>query len=326
MKGRLFIMSKNHQKVVLVGDGAVGSSYAFAMAQQGIAEEFAIVDIIKERTEGDAMDLEDATAFTAPKNIYSADYDTCKDADLVVITAGAPQKPGETRLQLVDKNLKIIKSVVEPIVKSGFDGIFLVAANPVDILTYAVQKLSGFPKNKVVGSGTSLDSARLRVALGKKLHVDPRDVIANIMGEHGDSEFAAYSSATVGGKPLLDIAKDEGISEDELLKIEDDVRNKAYEIINRKGATFYGVSTALMRISKAILRDENSVLPIGAPMNGEYGLNDLYIGTPAVVNASGVAKVIEVPLNDREKKAMADSAKQLEEVAKNGMAKLQGNN
>ena len=319
-------MSKNHQKVVLVGDGAVGSSYAFAMAQQGIAEEFAIVDIIKERTEGDAMDLEDATAFTAPKNIYSADYDTCKDADLVVITAGAPQKPGETRLQLVDKNLKIIKSVVEPIVKSGFDGIFLVAANPVDILTYAVQKLSGFPKNKVVGSGTSLDSARLRVALGKKLHVDPRDVIANIMGEHGDSEFAAYSSATVGGKPLLDAAKDEGISEDELLKIEDDVRNKAYEIINRKGATFYGVATALMRISKAILRDENSVLPIGAPMNGEYGLNDLYIGTPAVVNASGVAKVIEVPLNDREKKAMADSAKQLEEVAKNGMAKLQGNN
>ena len=152
MKGRLFIMSKNHQKVVLVGDGAVGSSYAFAMAQQGIAEEFAIVDIIKERTEGDAMDLEDATAFTAPKNIYSADYDTCKDADLVVITAGAPQKPGETRLQLVDKNLKIIKSVVEPIVKSGFDGIFLVAANPVDILTYAVQKLSGFPKNKVVKS------------------------------------------------------------------------------------------------------------------------------------------------------------------------------
>ena len=326
MKGRLFIMSKNHQKVVLVGDGAVGSSYAFAMAQQGIAEEFAIVDIIKERTEGDAMDLEDATAFTAPKNIYSADYDTCKDADLVVITAGAPQKPGETRLQLVDKNLKIIKSVVEPIVKSGFDGIFLVAANPVDILTYAVQKLSGFPKNKVVGSCTSLDSARLRVALGKKLDVDPRDVIANIMGEHGDSEFAAYSSATVGGKPLLDIAKDEGISEDELLKIEDDVRNKAYEIINRKGATFYGVATALMRISKAILRDENSVLPIGAPMNGEYGLNDLYIGTPAVVNASGVAKVIEVPLNDREKKAMADSAKQLEEVAKNGMAKLQGNN
>ena len=319
-------MSKNHQKVVLLGDGAVGSSYAFAMAQQGIAEEFAIVDIVKKRTEGDALDLEDATAFTAPKNIYSADYDTCKDADLVVITAGAPQKPGETRLQLVDKNLKIIKSVVEPIMKSGFDGIFLVAANPVDILTYAVQKFSGFPKNKVVGSGTSLDSARLRVALAKKFDVDPRDVSANIMAEHGDSEFAAYSSATIGGKPLLDIAKEQGVSTDELLKIEDDVRNKAYEIINRKGATFYGVATALMRISRAILRDENAVLPIGAPMNGEYGLKDLYIGTPAVVNASGVARVIEVPLNDREKKAMAASAAELEKVAKNGLAKLEGNN
>ena len=318
-------MSKNHQKVVLVGDGAVGSSYAYAMVQQGLAEELAIVDINKKRAEGDTLDLEDATVFTAPKKIYAADYDTCKDADLVVITAGAPQKPGETRLQLVDKNLKIMKSIVEPIVKSGFNGVFLVAANPVDILTYAVQKLSGFPKTKVISSGTSLDSSRLRIALAKLFDVDPRDVMANIMAEHGDSEFAAYSSATIGGKPLLDIAKEHNVSMDQLLKIEDDVRNKAYEIINRKGATFYGVATALMRISRAILRDENAVLPIGAPMNGEYGLKDLYIGTPAVVNASGVARVIEVPLNDREKKAMADSAAELEKVAKNGLAKLENN-
>lgn len=318
-------MSKNHQKVVLVGDGAVGSSYAFAMAQQGIAEEFAIVDIIKDRTKGDALDLEDATPFTAPKIFYSADYDTCKDADLVVITAGAPQKPGETRLQLVDKNLKIIKSVVEPIVKSGFDGIFLVAANPVDVLTYAVQKLSGFPRNKVVGSGTSLDSARLRVALGKLFDVSPVDVQANMMAEHGDSEFAAYSSANIGGVPVLELAKEKGISMDELLKIEDDVRKKAYQIIDLKGATFYGVATALTRISRAILHDENAVLPIGAPLNGEYGLKDIYIGTPAVVNANGVAQVLEVPLDEREEKAMTDSAKTLEEVAKNGMAKFQGN-
>lgn len=318
-------MSKNHQKVVLVGDGAVGSSYAFAMAQQGIAEEFAIVDIIKDRTKGDALDLEDATPFTAPKIFYSADYDTCKDADLVVITAGAPQKPGETRLQLVDKNLKIIKSVVEPIVKSGFDGIFLVAANPVDVLTYAVQKLSGFPRNKVVGSGTSLDSARLRVALGKLFDVSPVDVQANMMAEHGDSEFAAYSSANIGGVPVLELAKEKGISMDELLKIEDDVRKKAYQIIDLKGATFYGVATALTRISRAILHDESAVLPIGAPLNGEYGLKDIYIGTPAVVNANGVAQVLEVPLDEREEKAMTDSAKTLEEVAKNGMAKLQGN-
>ena len=318
-------MSKNHQKVVLVGDGAVGSSYAYALVQQGLAEELAIVDLVKKRTEGDALDLEDAIVFTAPKQIYSADYDTCKDADLVVITAGAPQKPGETRLQLVDKNLKIMKSVVEPIVKSGFNGIFLIAANPVDILTYAVQKLSGFPKNKVIGSGTSLDSSRLRIALAKLFDVDPRDVSANILAEHGDSEFVAYSSATIGGKPLLDIAKENNVSMDQLLKIEDDVRNKAYEIINRKGATFYGVATCLMWITRAILRDEHAVLPVGAPMDGEYGINDLYIGTPAVISASGIDKVIEVPLDDREKKAMDASAAALEKVAKDGMAKLQNN-
>lgn len=317
-------MSKTHQKVVLIGDGAVGSSYAFAMVQQGLAQEFAIIDLNKKLTEGDALDLEDATPFTAPKLVYSADYDTCKDADLVVITAGAPQKPGETRLDLVDKNLKIIKSVVEPVVKSGFQGIFLVAANPVDILTYAVQKFSGFPRNKVVGSGTSLDSARLRVGLSKLFNVSPVDVNVNMMAEHGDTEFAAFSSATIGGLPLYDLAEAKGISKDDLYKLEDDVRNKAYAIINSKGATFYGVATALMRISRAILRDENAVLPVGAPMSGEYGLKDIYIGTPAVINANGIAEVLEVPLDEREAKAMADSAKTLEEIAKNGMAKIQG--
>ncbi|WNY95624.1 L-lactate dehydrogenase [Limosilactobacillus fermentum] len=317
-------MSKTHQKVVLIGDGAVGSSYAFAMVQQGLAQEFAIIDLNKKRTEGDALDLEDATPFTAPKLVYGADYDTCKDADLVVITAGAPQKPGETRLDLVDKNLKIIKSVVEPVVKSGFQGIFLVAANPVDILTYAVQKFSGFPRNKVVGSGTSLDSARLRVGLSKLFNVSPVDVNANMMAEHGDTEFAAFSSATIGGLPLYDLAEAKGISKDDLYKLEDDVRNKAYAIINSKGATFYGVATALMRISRAILRDENAVLPVGAPMSGEYGLKDIYIGTPAVINANGIAEVLEVPLDEREAKAMANSAKTLKEIAKNGMDKIQG--
>ena len=312
----------NHQKVVLVGDGAVGSSYAFAMAQQGLAEEFVIVDVIKERTEGDALDLEDATVFTAPKNIYSGDNSDCADSDLVVITAGAPQKPGETRLQLVGKNLKIIKSIVKPIVDSGFDGIFLVAANPVDVLTYAVWKFSGFDKSRVIGSGTSLDSARLRVALAKKLNVDPRDVNANIMAEHGDSEFAAYSTATAGGVPVLQLAEEAGLSFDDLLQIEDETRHKAYEIINRKGATFYGIATCLMRISKAILRDENAILPVGAALDGEYGLNDIFIGTPAVINGSGLAKVIEVKLDDREKDLMAKSAATLRQVTADGIAAL----
>lgn len=315
-------MTNNHQKVVLVGDGAVGSIYAYAMVQQGLAEEFAIVNSTKKRAEGDALDLEDATVFTAPKQIYAADYDTCKDADVVIICAGAAQKPGETRLDLVGKNLKIMREIVQPIVASGFDGVFIVAANPVDILTYAVQKISGFPTNKVISSGTSLDSARLRVALAKRFGVDPRDVDVNVMAEHGDSEFAAYSSATIGGLPLYELAKREHISQDDLLKIEDDVRNKAYEIINRKGATYYGVATCLMRITKAILRDENAVLPVGAYVDGEYGIKDLYLGTPAVINANGIAKVIEVPLDEREQVAMTKSAETLKKTATDGMTKV----
>jgi L-lactate dehydrogenase len=318
--------AQNHQKVVLVGDGAVGSSYAYAMALQGVAEEFVIVDIIKDRTEGDALDLEDATPLSFPKKIYSGEYADCKDADLVVITAGAPQKPGESRLDLVNKNLKILSSIVKPVVDSGFKGIFLVAANPVDILTYATWKFSGFPKNRVIGSGTSLDTSRLKVALGKALDVkDPRSVHAYIMGEHGDSEFAAFSAATVGGVPVFDRAKAKGVTKEQLAKLEDDVRNKAYTIINKKGATFYGVATALARISKAILRDENAVLPVSAYMTGQYGINDVYIGTPAVVNGSGLVEILEVPLNDEEKQKMTASAKTLKQVLTDGLNNLKKN-
>ncbi|GAY74177.1 L-lactate dehydrogenase [Lentilactobacillus kosonis] len=315
-------MTLDRQKVALIGDGAVGSSYAYAMMQQGLAEEFVIVDVVKERTEGDALDLEDAQVFTSPKHVFSGDYSDCADADLAVITAGAPQKPGETRLDLVNKNLKIMQAIIDPLVASGFKGIILVAANPVDILTYAAQKFSGFPKNRVFGSGTSLDSSRLQVGLAKKLNVNPQSINAYIMGEHGDSEFAAYASATVGGESLIERAKRAGLSMDDLHQIEDDTRHKAYEIINRKGATFYGVATALMRISKAILRDENTVLPVGAPMDGQYGLNDVYIGTPAIINGSGVAEVIEVPLSDEEKELMRKSAETLQKTTADGMAQL----
>ena len=291
--------TQNHQKVMLVGDGAVGSSYAYAMALQGIAEEFGIIDVVKERTEGDALDLLDATGYTYPKKIYSAEYSDCKDADLVVITAGAPQKPGETRLDLVNKN-------------------------PVDILTYATWKFSGFPKERVLGSGTSLDTARLRVAMADLTGIkDPRSMHAYIMGEHGDSEFAAYSSASIGSLPFLDWAKEHDVSKETLEKIEDDVRNKAYEIINKKGATFYGVAAALARISKAILRDEDTVLPVSAYMDGQYGINDVYIGTPAVVCADGIKQVIEVPLNEEEQTKMTESAKTLKQVLNDGLKNLE---
>ncbi|WP_334116758.1 L-lactate dehydrogenase [Ligilactobacillus sp.] len=316
--------TQNHQKVMLVGDGAVGSSYAYAMALQGIAEEFGIIDVVKERTEGDALDLLDATGYTYPKKIYSAEYSDCKDADLVVITAGAPQKPGETRLDLVNKNLRILSTIVKPVVDSGFQGIFLVAANPVDILTYATWKFSGFPKERVLGSGTSLDTARLRVAMADLTGIkDPRSMHAYIMGEHGDSEFAAYSSASIGSLPFLDWAKEHDVSKETLDKIEDDVRNKAYEIINKKGATFYGVAAALARISKAILRDEDTVLPVSAYMDGQYGINDVYIGTPAVVCADGIKQVIEVPLNEEEQTKMTESAKTLKQVLNDGLKNLE---
>ena len=316
--------TQNHQKVMLVGDGAVGSSYAYAMALQGIAEEFGIIDVVKERTEGDALDLLDATGYTYPKKIYSAEYSDCKDADLVVITAGAPQKQGETRLDLVNKNLRILSTIVKPVVDSGFQGIFLVAANPVDILTYATWKFSGFPKERVLGSGTSLDTARLRVAMADLTGIkDPRSMHAYIMGEHGDSEFAAYSSASIGSLPFLDWAKEHDVSKETLDKIEDDVRNKAYEIINKKGATFYGVAAALARISKAILRDEDTVLPVSAYMDGQYGINDVYIGTPAVVCADGIKQVIEVPLNEEEQTKMTESAKTLKKVLNDGLKNLE---
>lgn len=294
------------------------------MALQGIAEEFGIIDVVKERTEGDALDLLDATGYTYPKKIYAAEYSDCKDADLVVITAGAPQKPGETRLDLVNKNLRILSTIVKPVVESGFQGIFLVAANPVDILTYATWKFSGFPKERVLGSGTSLDTARLRVAMADLTGIkDPRSMHAYIMGEHGDSEFAAYSSASIGSLPFLDWAKEHDVSKETLDKIEDDVRNKAYEIINKKGATFYGVAAALARISKAILRDEDTVLPVSAYMDGQYGINDVYIGTPAVVCADGIKQVIEVPLNEEEQTKMTESAKTLKQVLNDGLKNLE---
>ena len=267
--------TKQHKKVILVGDGAVGSSYAFALVNQGIAQELGIIEIpqLFEKAVGDALDLSHALAFTSPKKIYAAKYEDCADADLVVITAGAPQKPGETRLDLVGKNLAINKSIVTQVVESGFKGIFLVAANPVDVLTYSTWKFSGFPKERVIGSGTSLDSARFRQALAEKLNVDARSVHAYIMGEHGDSEFAVWSHAKIAGVNLEEFLKDEeNVQEAELVELFEGVRDAAYTIINKKGATYYGIAVALARITKAILDDENAVLPLSVFQEGQYGV------------------------------------------------------
>lgn len=307
---------KQRKKVILVGDGAVGSSYAFALVNQGIAQELGIVDLFKEKTQGDAEDLSHALAFTSPKKIYSADYSDASDADLVVLTSGAPQKPGETRLDLVGKNLAINKSIVTQVVESGFNGIFLVAANPVDVLTYSTWKFSGFPKERVIGSGTSLDTARFRQALAEKLDIDARSVHAYIMGEHGDSEFAVWSHANVAGVNLENYLKDvRNFNAEELIDLFEGVRDAAYTIINKKGATYYGIAVALARITKAILDDENAVLPLSVFQDGQYeGVTDCFIGQPAVVGAHGIVRPINIPLNDAETQKMQASAKELKAI------------
>ena len=275
-----------------------------------------------EKAVGDALDLSHALAFTSPKKIYAAEYADCADADLVVITAGAPQKPGETRLDLVGKNLAINKSIVTEVVKSGFNGIFLVAANPVDVLTYSTWKFSGFPKERVIGSGTSLDSARFRQALAEKLDVDARSVHAYIMGEHGDSEFAVWSHANVAGVKLEQwFQENDYLNEAEIVELFESVRDAAYSIIAKKGATFYGVAVALARITKAILDDEHAVLPVSVFQDGQYGVSDCYLGQPAVVGAEGVVNPIHIPLNDAEMQKMEASGAQLKAIIDEAFAK-----
>ena len=300
---------KKQQKIILIGDGAVGSSYAYSLINQNIGQELGIIDVNTEKAEGDVMDLNSALAFTAPKKIYVADYADCHDADLVVYTAGASQKPGETRLDLTEKNLRITKDVVEKVMASGFNGIFLVATNPVDILTYAVYKLSGLPSHQVIGSGTSLDSARFRQAVANLLDVDARNVHGYVIGEHGDTEFPVWSHANVAGLQINEwLNNNPDTDEQALVEIFFSVRDAAYEIIKRKGATFYGIGVSLARITQAILNNEHAVLPLSVYLEGEYEQNDIYIGSPAIINQRGIDKIVEIPLNDSEKEKMTHSA------------------
>lgn len=319
------VKRKSGQKIILIGDGAVGSSYAFALVTQNIGREIGIIDTNAAKAEGDAIDLSDALAFTGPKRIYVSDYADCGDADLIVLTAGAAQKPGETRLDLINKNLRIFKSIVDQVMASGFDGIFLVATNPVDILTYATWKFSGLPAHRVIGSGTSLDSARFRQEIARKVHVDARNVHAYILGEHGDTEFPVWSHANIGGLQLYEWINQNGkaIDEEELLDVFYNVRDAAYRIIERKGATFYGIAVSLARITKAIFNDENAILPLSVYLDGKYGQKDVFIGVPAIINRNGIRDVIEIPLSEVEQGNMQHSADTLRNVIKESFADLE---
>lgn len=289
-------------RVALVGTGAVGSSYVFALLNQGIVEEIVLIDINKQKAEGDAMDLNHGLPFSpARTKIWAGDYSDCKEADLVVICAGAAQKPGETRLDLVEKNTKIFKGIVFAVMASGFSGIFLVATNPVDILSYAVWKFSGLPRERVIGSGTILDTARFRFLLGEYFDVDPRNVHGYIIGEHGDTELPVWSGVNIATRPLNElVAKHEEYNWEDLERLFINVRDAAYHIIERKGATFYGIAMGLVRLTRAILHNENSVLTISTYLDGEYGQHDVYIGVPAVVNRKGVRQIVQVSLSQEE--------------------------
>ncbi|MEH6940396.1 L-lactate dehydrogenase [Bacillus sp. JJ722] len=309
-------MKNTVNRVVLVGTGFVGSSYAFALLNQGITEELVLVDVNNEKAEGEAIDMSHGLPFAPSKTkVWSGTYADCKHADIVVLTAGANQKPGETRLDLVAKNTAIMKSIVGEIMASGFDGIFLVAANPVDILTYACWKFSGLPKERVIGSGTILDTARFRYELGEYFNIDTRNVHAYIIGEHGDTELPVYSHVNIGAKPLakaLETKVDYKL--EDLDEIFVNVRDAAYRIIDCKGATYYGIAMGLARITKAILSDENSILTVSTLLEGEYGQEDIYIGVPCVVNRHGIREIVELDINAEEKVKFDHSVKVLKET------------
>lgn len=302
-------------KIILIGTGAVGSSFAYASTLLGVGRELGIIDINEEKVEGEVMDLTDAISFTKPKNIYKADYSDCKDAEVVVITAGAAQKEGETRLDLVDKNLAIFKDMIGKVVDSGFDGIFLIASNPVDILTYATWKYSGFPASKVIGTGTTLDSSRFKKEIAGLIGIDPRSVEAFIMGEHGDTEFPVWSHTNIGGLPIYEWVRNQSeLDEKALLDTFEKSKNAAYEIIKKKGATFYGIGMALTALVRAIIDDENSVYSTSSYLKGEYGLDDIYLGVPTIIGKDGAKWVIEIPLTDIEKENMDKSAQTLKDI------------
>lgn len=307
--------AQDSKKVAIVGVGMVGMSFAYAMLNQNICDELCLIDINKERAEGEAMDLSHGLPF-APSSmkIYSGDYTDCTDMDMIVICAGVPQLEGETRRDLLQKNYKVFKTIVKPIVENGFNGVFLVASNPVDVMTKAVLDLSGFPPERVIGSGTSLDTARLRYMIGDYFKVNPRNIHAYVMGEHGDSEFVAWSSAMISVLPIKELDSHTDQIMNELDEIAVNVRDSAYKIIKAKKATYYGIGMVLARLTRAILNDENSIFTISAYLNGEYLESGFYIGVPALINRNGVRKILEIPLDESEKKRFKDSAKVIKEM------------
>jgi L-lactate dehydrogenase len=309
-------MAVNNRKVAVVGLGFVGSASAFALMQSGLFSEMVLVNRDMSKAEGEALDISHGLPFAKPMKIYAGTYDDIVDAAVIVITSGAGQKPGETRLDLVRKNVEVYRSIIPEIAKRDCEGVLLIVSNPVDILTSAAVKLSGFPENRVFGSGTVLDTARLKYLLGEHLNVDSRSVHAFIIGEHGDSEIAAWSSANVSGVPLHNFCEMRGHFEHEkaMYEIAEGVKNSAYEIIEKKKATYYGIAMSVKRICEAIVRDEKSILPISSIQHGQYGIEGVALSMPAVVGKNGVETLVPIELNEAEQTALRHSADTLRQV------------
>ena len=301
----------DRRKIAIVGAGMVGMSFAYSLVYSHVCDELVIVDIDEKRAEGEAMDLNHGLAFSGGNmKIYAADYDAISDADIVVISAGVAQKPGESRIALLRRNARIMASITDSVCKSGFDGIFLIATNPVDIMTDIVRRRSGFPSTRVIGSGTTLDTARLRYEIGSYFGVDPRNIHAYVMGEHGDSEFVPWSQAYVSTKSLLSICQSDenDFNLSDLNEIERNVRTAAQSIIEAKGATYYGIGLSILRIVRAILSNERSILTVSARLEGEYGEDDVYIGVPCLIGREGIKRVVELDLTPDEIDRFAASA------------------
>ena len=306
----------NVRKAAIIGCGFVGSSIAFSLMQQGLYSELVLIDTNREKAEGEAMDLSHGLPYAASMQIYAGTYDDAADCAMVILTAGANQRPGETRLDLIDKNVAILKNIIPELTRRLFQGILLVVSNPVDVLTYAAWKMSGLPARHVIGSGTVLDTARLKYLLGQYLGVDSRNVHAAIVGEHGDSELAVWSSANISSLDLAHFCqlRSKRDYQNELNRIYCEVRDSAYAIIQRKGATYYGIAMAVARIAQCIVKNESAMLPVSVVLDGEYGLKDLCLSIPAIVGQDGVEAVLEIPLAPEEKSALLSSAAQLSQV------------
>lgn len=306
----------NIQKAAVIGCGFVGSTIAYALMQKGTFSELVLLDANHAKAEGEAMDISHGLPFAHAMDIREGDYEDIADASVVIITAGANQKPGETRLDLVQKNAAIMRSIIREIKRVKCEGILLIVSNPVDILTQVALEESGFPKERVIGSGTVLDTARLKYLVSEKLKVDSRNVHAFIVGEHGDSELAVWSCANIYGIGLEDFAKMRGYSEFEKEKDEiyHAVRDSAYEIIERKGATYYGIGMAAARIAESIVRDSHTVAPVSVSLNGEYGLSVLCLSIPTVIGRDGAEQILEINFSEEENRKLRESADELKNV------------